>query len=195
VNYALSSLDLGPVEPDQVRRTIGLPLGKTLEYLTGLTDPDLQERFRVLFVEQADRVMVEQTDLIEGVVPALDALREQGMGLGIVSTKYRYRIESILRRHGALDCIDTIVGGEDTATSKPDPEGLHQALKALRVSAADAVYVGDHPVDAEAASLASVPFVGVLSGTAEPNDFRPFPHIAILAAAPELPRFFGGRPA
>jgi phosphoglycolate phosphatase len=131
--------------------------------------------------------MVEGTEMIDGVVPGLDALLKRGIRLGIVSTKYRYRIEAILERLGARDRFDVIVGGEDTETHKPDPEGLRVALRSLGVRPVESVYVGDHVVDAEAASRVPVPFVGVLTGTTKKEDFQAFPHVKVLDSASELP--------
>lgn len=163
-----------------------------LEVLTGENSPQAQIRFRRLFVEEADRVMVAQTEMLKGVLPALDTLRANGLSLGVVSTKFRYRIEDILDRHGARDRFTTIVGGEDTASHKPDPEGILLTLTALGISGHEAVYIGDHVVDAEAAKRASVPFVGVLTGTTDEGEFREFPHIGILPGVPQLPSFLDG---
>ncbi len=135
--------------------------------------------------------MVSQTDLFEGVQETLDALRNAGIGLGIVSTKYRFRIEDILKRHQLAHHFGVIVGGEDVTSHKPDPEGLVSALAALGVSPGEAVYVGDHVVDAEAAMGAAVPFVAVLSGESEEGAFGGFPRVGVLGAVPELPRFIG----
>ena len=133
--------------------------------------------------------MVSQTDLLEGVPEALDTLRAAQIKLGIVSTKYRFRIEDILGRFELADRFDMIVGGEDVAAHKPDPQGLVLALDALAVGPEEAVYVGDHVVDAEAAMRASVPFVAVLSGESERGDFRRFPNVGILGTVSQLPTF------
>jgi phosphoglycolate phosphatase len=187
ISHALRKLGLGPPDPDRALRTIGLSLERGLEFLTGRTDPHLLELYRAHFVEHADQVMVAETQLYTSVLPALDLLRERGIRLGIASTKYRHRIEAILERHGAIDRFHSIVGGEDVANHKPHPEALLVALDALGVGKEGAVYIGDHAVDAEAASRASVPFVGVLTGTTNEREFRVLPHIAILESLGELP--------
>jgi phosphoglycolate phosphatase len=192
IRYALRGMGLVPGGSDRIRRTVGLSLEATLESLTGETDPDLRAEFRSRFVEKADRVMVEGTEMIDGVVLGVDALLERGIRLGIVSTKYRYRIEAILDRWGTRDRFDVIVGGEDTKTHKPDPEGLRVALLSLGVSPVESVYVGDHLVDAEAASLVPLPFVGVLTGTTTEEDFLAFPHVKVLDSASELPSLLDG---
>ena len=189
ITHALKNLGFPVASPDAVHRTIGLSLEVTLETLTGNRDPSVQIRFRDLFVQHADVVMVAQTEFLDGVPSALSALRDRGLRLAIVSTKYRYRIEAILERHGARDLFDLIVGGEDTSAHKPDPEGLDRALKGLGVSGMQSVYVGDHVVDAQAAMRAAVPFVPVLTGATERADFLGFPHLEILDSVSDLPSF------
>lgn len=189
VRYALYNLGLPLPDPNRVRRTIGLSLEKGLEYLTGETDPELQGRFRALFVRRADKVMVDQTVLIDGARSTLEFLRDQGVKTGIVSTKYRYRINAILDRQGILEQIDRVVGGEDIAAPKPDPEGLKLALRYLDTNPRNAAFVGDHLVDAEAAGRAGVPFIGVLTGTTPEEDFSSFPYVKILPSVGGLPDF------
>jgi phosphoglycolate phosphatase len=192
VRSALTRLGYDTLTPEAVRGTIGLNLEATLQSLTGETRPEVQSRFRDLFIERADQVMVARTELMDGVASALGRLREAGARLAIVSTKYRYRIEAILRRFGLESHFETIIGGEDTGVHKPDPEGLVFALEALGLVAPETVYVGDHVVDAEAAMRARIPFVGVLSGTSSPADFQRYPHVAVLNGVEELPQLLAG---
>jgi len=189
IAHALGRLGFDPVPPEAVRKTIGLSLEATLEDLTGDTDPAIQAQFKELFIQHADRVMVAQTDFLVGALSALADLRTQGLRLAIVSTKYRYRIQAILDRHGAREFFEVVVGGEDTAAHKPDPEGLRQALGALAVNRNQAVYVGDHLVDAQAAMRAGISFVPVLTGATKRDEFLSLPHLSILGSVSELPSF------
>jgi len=189
IAYALENLGFEAVSPEDVRKTIGLSLEATLETLTGNTDPQVQSQFKDLFVQHADVVMVAQTEFLEGAHAALTALRNLGLRLAIVSTKYRYRIEAILDRLHATDLFAAVVGGEDVHGHKPDPEGLLQALQRLEVGKAQTVYVGDHVVDAQAAMQAAIPFIPVLTGATERGDFLELPHLKILGSVSELPSF------
>jgi beta-phosphoglucomutase-like phosphatase (HAD superfamily) len=74
-----------------------------------------------------------------------------------------YRIAAILRRAGLERAVDLIVGAEDVTEHKPHPQGLLSALEQLGVVSARAVYVGDHPLDAEAAARAGLLFIAVLT--------------------------------
>jgi len=189
INFALARLGLPRAEAETIRATIGLSLPATLERLTGVGDEESAEAFRKAFVERADEVMVGLIDLYSTVPPVLAELRAAGIPLGIVSTKYRRRIETVLEREGILGSFSVIVGGEDVPRHKPDPTGLLQAFERLGVEPRSAVYVGDHPVDAETAGGAGTAFVAVLSGTSVAGDFdgrRPLGVIDTLAALPLL---------
>jgi len=175
-----------------VRGTIGLTLEGTLGALTGITDPTLQNRFRDLFLERADAVMVEQTRFFVGVPEALEVLRGRELRLAIVSTKYRYRIEAILVRLKARALFDVIVGGEDVRAHKPDPEGIHRAFAQLGISSTESLYVGDHTVDAEAATRASVPFLAVLTGATPREAFLSQATVGVLDSVVDLPEFLDG---
>ena len=113
----------------------------------------------------------------------------QDRKLGIVSTKYRYRIESILRRENAFNWFDVIVGGEDVTKYKPDPEGLCQAIRSINCVIDRTLFVGDSMVDAETANRAEVPFVAVLSGVTKRNEFTNYKTIRIIDSLSELPKW------
>jgi phosphoglycolate phosphatase len=174
---AFVDMGLEPAPPASIRRTIGLTLQESFRVLIGGAearpcDPEAAaEEYTRRYVAHADRVMTAMTSVYAPAPGVLAAMRERGVSTAIVSTKYRYRIELILAHAGLAGAVDVIVGGEDVTRHKPDPEGLQRALAGLGVDGAQAVYVGDHPVDGLAAARAGVRFVRVLTG----EDFGPEP--------------------
>ena len=140
-----------------------------------------------LFTQRADEVMTDSTTLFNAVAPTMARLKIRGMRLGIVSTKFRYRIERILSRDGLLDAFDVIVGGEDVSRHKPDPEGLIKARAFLRGSTSETLYVGDTVVDAQTAQRAETPFLAVLTGVTPRHAFIGYPVTRIIETLSELP--------
>jgi phosphoglycolate phosphatase len=187
IDYALRELGLLPVSDEQARRTIGLSLSDTLIHLAGPQPAARCDAFARLFVERADQVMLDKTVLLRAVPRSIEQLRRRGLSLGIVSTKYRRRIEAILRREDLLEAFGVIVGGEDVSAHKPDPEGLLQAIDRLSVSPQDTLYVGDSLTDAETARRASVRFAAVLSGVTPLDAFQGHPVCRVLESVAELP--------
>ncbi len=186
-NHALRALGFAAAEPALVHQTIGLSLVQSFRALTGNDDPSLGAAYAKHFGEHADRVMAELVCLYPGAADTIRDLRVRGLRTAIVSTKFRYRIEDILNRADSSGLVDVIVGGEDVAQHKPHPESLLRALRLLDVHPSRAVYVGDHPVDAQAAASAEIPFIGVLTGAMDVESWAAFAPLRIIASVTGLP--------
>jgi phosphoglycolate phosphatase len=192
-NYALRMIRLSEADELAILRTVGLALPVSFQVLSGRTDALLSSDFTRRFVERADEVMADLTTLYPPVPAVLRALHQLTIQVGVVSTKFRYRIQEILRRASLLSLVDAIIGGEDVSAHKPNPSCIVTALAALKTPAADAIYVGDHPVDALAAQAAGVRFVGVLTGTTDRNAFAEVGVSDILRSVEDLPSHIATR--
>lgn len=179
VNYALVQLGSEEKPMAEIKKTIGLSLRDTYFVLTGDSDPEKAALFAKYFKIKADEVMVENTELYSPVKPVLSALKENGCRLGIVTTKYHYRIDQILRKFELTNLVNIIVGADDVTAEKPDPEGLLYAVRCLKLDIREVLYVGDSLVDAETAHRAKVDFAGVLTGTTAADDFKRFENVGI----------------
>jgi phosphoglycolate phosphatase len=187
VNHALRRLGLPTATREDVNRTIGMSLSETLVHLAGEEHRGRSREFHKLFVEKADEVMADLTVVFVQVPEVMQRLRGGGLSLGIVSTKFRYRIEAILSREGLLDLFDVIVGGEDVSRHKPDPEGLLTAIERLGCPLSEVLYVGDSVIDAETAKRAGVPFVVALLGKTPIEAFSDYEAYGIIKDLKELP--------
>ena len=179
INHALEKLNLKTQDTKTIQKTIGLSLKDTLFELSGIQDEEAVQKFTQYFKEKADEVMVDNTRFYEGALEIMEKLGSEGRLLGIVTTKYHYRIEQILAKNNAINVIDVIVGGDDVKNEKPDPEGLLAAIDKLNVSKDQVLYVGDSIVDAKTAQSAGVDFVAVLTGTTKREEFLNYAHVAV----------------
>jgi len=180
INFALEKMGYPTVSLEDARKTIGFTLTETFSHLTGIANPSMALRFASYFVQKADEVMESLTTLYEPVPMTVKLLHGRGLTLAIVSTKFRYRIENILDQHGLRQYFDLIVGGEDVTEHKPDPSGILLALTRLCLQPGEVVYVGDHVVDAETAKRANLPFIGVLQGNCQKDDFAGYKVVALI---------------
>ena len=185
-NHALQVMGLPPTAPDEIRRTVGYSLPESLVRLAGEEHSARGGEYMRLFVEKADEVMADCTYVYDYVPETVEHLRGRGLRLGIVSTKYRYRIEDVLGRERLLEPFEVIVGGEDVSEFKPDPESLNLALDKLDIPPEAALYVGDSVVDAETAMRAGVPFAAVLSGATPRDAFSEYEARMILNSVRDL---------
>jgi len=186
INHAFKGMDLPKVAAKDAQRTIRLSLPNTLVTLAGREQEGRGGEFARLFVERADEVMTDLTSVFEEVPEVIRHLKDGGVTLGIVSTKFRRRIEEVLRRVDLLEPFDVIVGGEDVSRYKPDPEGLLVAIERLGGSPSGSLYVGDSVTDAETARRAGVPFAAVLNGVTPREAFTDYPVYDILDNLGEL---------
>ena len=167
-NHALGVMGLPVASEAAICRTIGLSLPKAFATYTDAEHWPRAAEFQGHFVRRADEIMVDHTALLPGVPEALTRLRARGLRLGIVTTKYRYRVEAVLRRDGLAEAFETVIGLEDVSAPKPDPHGLNLAVARLDAEPGRSFYVGDSLTDAETARAAGVPFAAVLSGHDRP---------------------------
>ena len=187
VNTALAEMGFARASRAQSDATIGLSLVETFSRLTGIRDGERGTEFAARFHRHAELVMVNSTRLFEFVPEVLGRLANCGANLGVASTKGRKHIEEILEREKLRDAFGAIIGGNDVANQKPDPEALFTALMRMRGAPSTSLYVGDSVIDAEAAQRAGVKFVAVLTGVTERGAFERYPVAAVLEDAGELP--------
>ena len=169
--HAFGRMGLTEPETEGIRRTVGLPLEDGYTLLSGDGSARRREEFRRLYVEKAGPLQVEITRLLPGAYELLTALERAGIPAGIVSTKRRATLEAILQARGVLSLLDLIVGGDQVARPKPDPEGLLIAAERLGLQPSELLFCGDTTIDGEAARRAGTQFCAVLNGTTTQEDF------------------------
>jgi phosphoglycolate phosphatase len=122
-----------------------------------------------VFLKAYSARLLDSTRLYEGVRPMLDALR--GRTLAVLTNKPGGFSREILAGLGVLDRFVEAWGPEDAGAKKPDPAGLVRLLERCGVRPADAVLVGDSPIDVATARAAGVASIGVLWGF-DPGSLR-----------------------
>ena len=188
VNHSLARMGLPAAPADAIRRTIGLDLTTVVGILAGEEWKPRAQEFLDLFLSKADEVMVANTVFLPGAARLLRTLHGAGYRLGIVSTKYRHRVEEALERDGLRAFVEVVVGSDDVPRPKPAPDGLLRATRLLGIPIGDCVFVGDSEVDAKAAQAVGMGFVAVLSGTTPAETFAGYPVRAMLAGVGETVR-------
>ncbi len=174
------------VSDEEIKRTIGMTLENSFKSLTGITDKVKLASYVKEYVKKADDCMTENTILFPETAEVLMTLKDNGVKLGIVSTKYRYRIKEVLEREFDEELVDLIVGGEDVTNHKPSPEGLLLAIEKLNSYKNSCLYIGDSIIDAETAKAAGIDFYGVLNGATTRDELSKYPNIIVAEDLSEL---------
>jgi putative hydrolase of the HAD superfamily len=105
-----------------------------------LTDDDVR-----LFLQAAQDVWSSHYALAASTHALLEALRERGLKLALVSNTAspRWLLEPILERQGIAERVDAIVLSSEVGKRKPHPAIFERALRELEVGSSDALFVGD----------------------------------------------------
>lgn len=174
------------VTDEAIKHTIGKTLEDSFSILTGVTDPEQLTAFRKEYGKEADTHMTVNTVLFLETKSVLLALKDAGASIGIISTKFRFRIQELLDLHFPGSFFNIIIGGEDVKTHKPSPEGLLLAIKQLHATKAETLYIGDSTVDAATAKAAGVDFAGITHGVTTAEELSKYPHWKIMTSLEEL---------
>jgi len=188
MNYAFGKMNLPPIEPGRIKKTIGMSLPKAFTLLTSIADETLVQLFRGCFREKSNKIMVDWTVVFEQVPEILERLKSDGHKLAIVSNKYHSRIEGVLQRENLLNYFDMIIGGDDVVNHKPDPEGVFKCLEKLSETGPKAAYIGDSLIDAFTTENAGIDFIAVLSGNTSEAEFNGYKPTKIIQSLQELPQ-------
>jgi pyrophosphatase PpaX len=144
---------------EQIVGELGLPLNDTLaRYFHG----DDLKAATATYLEFNLARHDDSVRNMAGVVDLVHRLRAVGLRLAVVTSKLR----DTARRGLALCRLDGmfehLVAKEDTRRHKPDCEPLLYALALLQSDAEETAYVGDSPLDVEAADGAGVRSIAAL---------------------------------
>ncbi|MBE6837781.1 MAG: HAD family hydrolase [Ruminococcus sp.] len=162
-----------------IYNTIGLTVEQAFTVLCGVTDEEKIKEMKICYVKKADEVMAINTVFYENALESLEKLRSRGYKVGIVSTKYRYRIVETFEKQCVNMPVDVIIGGEDVLVHKPDPSGLLAMIEKLGAEKENVLYVGDSYIDAQTAMNAGVNFGGVTTGITTLEEFDSYDYYKI----------------
>jgi len=115
-------------------------------------------------LDEYERAGAERAELLPGVREALNWLRTEGYGIGIVSSNGYKIVEDLLRREGLLGFFDAILARSFDFRMKPYPDQVKECMRRLGSDPERTFLVGDTARDIEAARMAGIRGIGVLTG-------------------------------
>jgi HAD superfamily hydrolase (TIGR01509 family) len=118
---------------------------------------------------------------LDGAREVLARCHERGLAVALASSARERDLEALRSTIGADDFIDAATSSSDAKESKPAPDILVAALKALGVQASDSVYVGDAVWDIYAAGKLDIPAIGLTCGGTSEAELRDAGAVEIYA--------------
>lgn len=163
-NYAISVYGYPKRSLDEIRNFVGNGIKKAIERALPDNVSD-EERGKIVdfFREYYKEHMFEHTKPYNGITKMLDSLKRHGYKLAVVSNKYDIAVKGLVKKYFG-DYISIAVGEGEGINKKPEPDGVHKAIKELNSSLETSVYIGDSDVDIETADNAGIPCINVLWG-------------------------------
>lgn len=166
-NYVRRHFGLSELPESEVRQYVGYGLANLLERLA--PNAPIDEAI-ALYREHHERVMFSETRLLPGVAETIPELARRGYRLGVCSNKRVEFTHQLVTSLGLAPYMSCVLGPDDVGgRAKPDPAMLLEGLLRLKVSAAEALYVGDMVVDVQTAKAAGVAVWIVPGGAVDPG--------------------------
>ncbi|HET6630571.1 MAG TPA: HAD hydrolase-like protein [Woeseiaceae bacterium] len=160
INYALCAFGFDPIPESSVSEYIGPGIDNAFRRLVPAAAEDEVPRLVGKFRERYADVGYSENVLYPGIPEALRHLVNEGVMLGVCTTKRVDFAERILQLFGLRDCFQFVSGG-DVGVEK------HQQLRALIIEdviPVRAAMIGDRAIDIVAAHANGLRSVGVLWG-------------------------------
>src|SRR5207253_6926638 len=144
------------------------------ELMAAVGGPGLEAQMHALSPDKVDQLvdvyrahnepLHDELVCCAGMDDVLVRLKDEGRRLGVVTAKRVQTVELAFARIPIAHLFETVVGGDETARHKPDPEPLLLALDRMEARPDEAAYVGDAPFDVQAAKAAGIYSVAVTWG-------------------------------
>lgn len=158
LNAVLAEQGRRPLSLDEVKCFVGEGLDTLLARALAATGPALEPGpFRARWFQVYEEHAVHGSPAYPFAGALLRSLTDQGCRLGLVTNKPQRPTEQILRALGWTRYFEVVLGGDALLVCKPDPAPLREAL--ARLPPGQAAFVGDSPIDVQAALAADLPMV------------------------------------
>ena len=164
VNHELEREGDPPRTLEEVRGFVGngFRMLMTRALPQGLSQEEIDRRTASMAAWYGDHSQV-RTRPYDGILPLLEALRQAGRALAVVSNKGD-AVVGPLCEHYFPGLLDAAVGEVPGLRRKPDPDTVELALRRMNRGREGAVYIGDSDVDIATARNAGLPCISVTWG-------------------------------
>lgn len=147
---------------DEITPMVGRSLIECMEEVA----PGRAEELRTAYRERQQATHDTAVKVVPGTQETLEALRQDGILLGVVTSKGIKIAREGLALFDLEPYFDTLVTHEDTERHKPYPDPLLVGCNNLGIEPAHSMYIGDAVFDIQAGKRAGTSTAGVTWGAA-----------------------------
>lgn len=168
--YALEAYGYKIPEDENLSYFVGPPLLVTFQEHFHTTAAEAQELVKK-YRERYTNVGLYECKLYDGIPELLEALKNDGLKIGIASSKPKIYIEQLLDKFSISKYFDSVCGVDFEVDCEPKQSIISRSLTELGVDAKDAIVVGDRSYDVQGANECGAVSVGVEWGYGNKFEF------------------------
>lgn len=185
IQYAVEQLGFEPLSNETLRRFIGPPIYDSFKRELGLDDEKSDfavKKYREKYSESG----IYELDLYDGILPLMKKLKENGIKIGIASSKPQNFIIRLVDYLGIGELIDFISAPSADDTPQSKASLINNAAEALNITKDKILMVGDRYFDINGANGAGVESVGVTFGYGSEEELKKAGATYIAGCAEEI---------
>ena len=194
-NLALAQCGLGQVTEDQMKNIVGDGYKTQMRRsLLACGDEKLlhYEEILPIYMKVFSEHCLYQMHSYEGIPEILTFIKEQGMGIAVVSNKPHAQAVDTVEAVFGKGYFDIILGEQEGIPKKPDPTGALKAAEKLGASPSECLYLGDTNTDMETGKNAGMTTIGVLWGFRGREELEKFSPDFLIETPEELAKIIKG---
>lgn len=115
-------------------------------------------------MNQGEMEAITTVEQVEGATETVRTLKERCYELAILTRSHSSYAVEALKKIGAYEYFDLIIGRNETPKPKPYAEAMEHTVELMGMRLEEVVLVGDHRLDMMSAANAGCLFVGVRTG-------------------------------
>lgn len=165
INEVLVEIGAAPFRPEELRPLVGTFIGDIYSG-KGVDQDKARQRHRELYMQK----YTNASTAYPGALETIAALKSRGVKNAVVTMRMGSIARTVLEQYGMIEHLDIVLGEDEVARAKPDPEHVLAALRKLNVEPEDACMIGDSEYDMLAGIRARCRPIGVSWGYGTPSN-------------------------
>ena len=164
INHSLAEFSLPQVSREHVRQCLGNGAAFLVSHsIPAGSSPELEADVLAFYKPWYDAHCLIKTAPYEGILPMMQALKEQGLRLAIISNKPDRAVQELSDAFFP-GLLELSVGESPSVRRKPAPDTVLTAASQIGLPVDQCVYVGDSEVDLQTARNAGMDCISVTWG-------------------------------
>lgn len=170
VRYALETLKGPELTDEEIKDCVGTGLHALIKQVFRIEDEKLADRGSKLYREHYKKHMLDHTHLYAGALECLEYFKDHTQA--VITNKPNPFSSQILEALGVAHFFIAVLAGDNGLPFKPDPAAIRHLMETTGATREEVLFIGDSPIDIQAARNAGVEVVTLSHGFASEATLR-----------------------